>query len=232
MISNVPKVPSYRTKLIQAISLLEKLGIIDFNGHFSTRLSDGKILINTGASVRCNLTDSDFVIVNMQGEISDGDPAPPAELPLHLAVYQSRPDVASVVHCHPKWSTLLSSTGQQYQVTMPQGAILGDVPIFDSPMSVNNDKIASAVAKKLGDGKAALLKAHGSVVTGNDILEATVLAIYLELNAERQVQGRLLGEPYIFSDEEAESLKKGLTKRGLFEKCWNFYIAKFNLKSA
>ncbi len=229
MISNDPNVESYRTELIQAISLLEKLGIIDFNGHFSTRLSDGNILINTGASVRCNLTDSDFVIVDKQGKISEGDPKPPAELPLHLAIYDSRPDVTSVVHCHPKWSTLLSSTGHQYQVTMPQGALLGDVPIFDSPMSVNNTNIAAAVAKKLGHGKAALLKAHGSVVTGNDILEATVLAIYLELNAERQTQGQLLGAPYIFNHEEAEYLRKGLYKRGLFEKCWNFYIAKFNL---
>jgi L-fuculose-phosphate aldolase len=192
-------------------------------------LNDGHILINTGASVRCNLTDDDFVIVDKQGNISEDDPKPPAELPLHLAVYDARPDVSSIVHCHPKWSTLLSSTGYGYEVTMPQGALLGDVPVFDSPMSVNNEKIASAVAKKLGTGKAALLKAHGSMVTGNDILEATVLAIYLELNAERQVQGKLLGTPYVFNDEEADSLRKGLYKRGLFEKCWNFYIAKYNL---
>jgi L-fuculose-phosphate aldolase len=229
MTSNDPRTDTYRSELIQAISLLEKLGIIDFNGHFSTRLSDENILINTGASVRCNLSDNDFVIVDKSGNIAEGDPKPPAELPLHLAVYDSRPDVSSVVHCHPKWSTLLSSTGNLYQVTMPQGALLGDVPVFDSPMSVNNEKIASAVAKKLGTGKAVLLKAHGSVLTGNDILEATVLAIYLELNAERQVQGQLLGTPYVFNNEEAESLRKGLYKRGLFEKCWNFYIEKFNL---
>jgi L-fuculose-phosphate aldolase len=228
MTSNDPRTDTYRSELIQAISLLEKLGIIDFNGHFSTRLSDENILINTGASVRCNLSDNDFVIVDKSGNIAEGDPKPPAELPLHLAVYDSRPDVSSVVHCHPKWSTL-SSTGNLYQVTMPQGALLGDVPVFDSPMSVNNEKIASAVAKKLGTGKAVLLKAHGSVLTGNDILEATVLAIYLELNAERQVQGQLLGTPYVFNNEEAESLRKGLYKRGLFEKCWNFYIEKFNL---
>lgn len=229
MISKDPKVNTYRSELIQAISLLEKLGIIDFNGHFSTRLSDGNILINTGASVRCNLTNADFVIVDKYGDISEGDPKPPAELPLHLAIYESRTDVDSIVHCHPRWSTLLSSSGQNYQVTMPQGALLGNVPLFDSPMSVNNSKIAAAVAKKLGNEKAALLKAHGSVVTGIDILEATVMAIYLELNAERQAQGQLLGNPYVFNDEEAASLSKGLYKRGLFEKCWNFYVSKFSL---
>jgi L-fuculose-phosphate aldolase len=113
---------------------------------------------------------------------------------------------------------------------MPQGALLGDVPTFPSPMSVNNSHIAGAVVKKLGIGRAALLKSHGSVVVGIDVLETTVFAIYLELNTERQVRGKLLGEPYVFSNEEVQSLQKGLEKRGLYEKCWNYYLAKYDLE--
>ena len=41
-----------RLELTQGITILERLGIIDFNGHFSVRLADGNILINTGSSVR------------------------------------------------------------------------------------------------------------------------------------------------------------------------------------
>jgi L-fuculose-phosphate aldolase len=229
MKSQDPKEQEYRQQLIQAISLLERLGIIDFNGHFSSRLSDGNILINTGASVRSDINTEDFVVVGTDGKVTEGDPKPPAELPLHLAIYDSRPDISAIVHGHPKWSTLLTSTGYEYKVTMPQGALLGKVPSFDSPMSVNNPHIASAIAKKLGDGRAALLKAHGCVAVGRDVLETTVFAIYLELNIERQLRASMLGEPYIFSDEEIASLQKGLEQRGLFEKCWNYYIAKFKL---
>lgn len=218
-----------RADLVRAISILERLGIIDFNGHFSVRLPDGNILINTGSSVRCALTTDDFVVVNADGVAAEGAPAAPAELPLHLALYQTRPDIHAVVHCHPEWSTLLSSTGHEYEVVMPQGALLGKVPVFPSPMSVNNAHIASAIANKLGDGRAALLRAHGSVVVGTDILETTVMAIYLELNAERQVRAGMLGNPYIFSPEESTSLRNNLNKRGLFEKCWNYYIAKLGL---
>lgn len=218
-----------RQQLTRAISILERLGIIDFNGHFSTRLDDGNILINTGASVRSAITPEDFVVVGPDGGFAEGAPRPPAELPLHLAVYAARPDVFSVVHGHPKWSTLLSSAGQEYRVTMAQGALLGEVPTFPSPMSVNNSRIAGAVAKKLGSGRAALLRAHGSVVAGRDVLEAAVLAIYLELNAERQFNATLIGGPYVFSEEEVASLQQGLEKRGLFEKCWNYYLAKYNL---
>lgn len=74
-----------------------------------------------------------------------------------------------------------------------------------------------------------MLKAHGSILVAQDVLEATVMAIYLELNAERQVLAAPLGGSYIFSPEEVEGSRKGLSKRGLFEKCWNYYIAKFEL---
>lgn len=174
----------------------------------------------------------DFVIVGPNGEISEKTPRPPAELPLHVAIYRARPDVQAVVHGHPQWSTLLSSAGRAYQVTMAQGALLGEIPMFSSPLSMNNSEIGNALAELLGDGRAALLRAHGSVVVGKDVLEATVLAIYLELNAERQVRAAALGEPYVFSDDEIRAFQKGLEKRGLFEKCWNYYLAKFGLTAA
>ena len=218
-----------RQQLTQGISILERLGIIDFNGHFSVRLDDGNILINTGSSVRSAIGPEDFVIVGANGETFEESPRPPAELPLHVAIYRARTDVQSVVHGHPQWSTLLSSTGRPYEVTMAQGALLGEVPMFSSPLSMNNSEIGNALAEMLGNGRAALLRGHGSVVVGQDVLEATVLAIYLELNAERQVRAATLGKPYVFSDDEIRAFQEGLEKRGLFEKCWNYYLAKFDL---
>lgn len=219
----------YRIDLTHGISILERLGIIDFNGHFSVRLDDGRILINTGSSVRSAITPQDFVVVGSGGEVDEHAELPPKELPLHVAIYQSRSDVAAVVHGHPKWSTLLTSAGLDYRVTMAQGALLGNIPQYASPRSVNNATTAGEVATVLGGGRAVLLKAHGSVVAAADVMEATVMAIYLELNAERQVNAALIGKPYEFSQEEIQACQAGLMKRGLFEKCWNFYLAKFGV---
>ncbi len=221
----------FRQELTEGISILERLEIIDFNGHFSVRLEDGCILINTGNSVRSAIGPADFVVVGPNGEIPEDSPRPPAELPLHVSAYRARPDIRAVVHGHPKWSTLLSSAGRDYQVTMPQGALLGAVPVFPSPMSVNNPRIGDAVAQSLAGGRAALLRAHGSVVVARDVLEAAVLAIYLELNAERQVRTAMIGEGYVFSAEQVHSFQQGLEKRSLFEKCWSYYRAKFGLSA-
>jgi L-fuculose-phosphate aldolase len=168
-------------------------------------------------------------VVGPNGEADENAPAPPKELALHVGIYGSRPDVRSVAHGHPKWSNLLSSAGMEYQVTFAQGALLGKVPRFESPRSINNPTIAEELATVLGDGRAALMKSHGIVVAAENVLQTTVLAIYLEMNAERQVRASALGEPYIFTPEEAEACRKGLWKQGLFEKCWNYYLAKFGL---
>lgn len=133
------------------------------------------------------------------------------------------------MHGHPRWSTLLSATGTPYRVVFAQGALLGEVPVFESPRSVNNEHTAADVAALLGNAPAAMLQSHGSVVVGRDVLEATVLAIYMEQNAERQVAATALGGARVFSGEEAEACRKGLNKRGLFEKCWNYYLEKFEI---
>ncbi|AMB85088.1 aldolase [Pseudomonas agarici] len=221
--------PELRRQLANGIRILERLGIIDFNGHFSARLSDGRILINSGDSVRSAISESDFTIVGPNGEFLAGQARPPAELPLHVSIYQARPDVQVIAHGHPKWSTLLTSAGHPYRVVLAQGALVGDVPIFPSPVSVNKPAVGDAVARALGNAEAVLLKAHGSVLVAKDVLEATVMAIYMELNAERQVLAMPLGGGYIFSAQEADACRAGLAKRGLYEKCWNYHMEKFAL---
>ena len=221
-----------RSELASGISVLERLGILDFNGHMSVRLDDRHLLINSGGSVRSAITASDFVVVTMDGGFDDAAAPPPKELPLHLAVYAARPDVHCVLHGHPNWSTLLSCAGHGYKVTVAQGALLGDVAQFPSPRSINNDVSANEMAAVLGDGRAAMLKAHGSVVVGGDVVETAVLAIYMELNAKRQVRLAAMGADYEFTAEEAAACRKGLNKRGLFEKCWQYYLAKFGLADA
>lgn len=218
-----------RRDLVCGLSILERLGIVDFNGHISARLNDSSLLINSGSSVRSAIREDDFVVVDADGQCDETAARPPAELPLHLAIYKARPDVGAVVHGHPKWSTLLSASGTRYSVVFAQGALLGDVPVFDSPRSVNNEGTAAEVAALLGNAPAAMLQSHGSVVVGSDVVEATVLAIYMEQNAERQVSAAALGGARAFSSDEAAACRKGLTKRGLFEKCWNYYVAKFGI---
>src|SRR5688500_70466 len=166
--------------------MLERAAIIDHNGHCSARRDGTSFHINSGASVRGALTAADVVTVDLDGNLVEGTAKPPLEFHIHSEVYRARPDVNAVMHTHPQWSTFLTMTGVKYKAVYAQGVLLGDIPLMDSPLSVNTKPMGENLAATLGRGPAALLKAHGAVTVGADIVEAFVLAAYLEENAYRQ----------------------------------------------
>ena len=214
-----------RDDLLTALRILEANGIIDLNGHASIRQGAGA-LINSGRSVRSRLADADLVPVDAEGQGQSAADAPPMEVHLHAAIYRLRPDVGAVVHGHPTWSTLLSSTSTPYTTVYPQGALVGSPAVYASPRSINTPEIGGKVAELLGNGCAMLMRAHGMVIAAADIRSATVLALYLEENARRQCLAAPLGRPYHFSPEEVEACRKGPNKPTLFAKAWNYYAAK------
>ena len=212
-----------KAMLVDAIRMLAAAEIVDHSGHGSARRGPDSFYINSGASVRGTLTVADVVAVNFDGELVDGSARPPLEYHIHAEIYRARPDVMAVMHTHPKWSTLLTMTGVPYQPVFGQGALLGAVPVMDSPLSVNTRLMGERLAATLGRGPAALLKSHGCVIAGADLLECFALAVYLEENACRQYMALQIGQPYVFSDEEQEACRRNLRSPALFRKAWDHY---------
>jgi ribulose-5-phosphate 4-epimerase/fuculose-1-phosphate aldolase len=212
--------------LVDAIRMLERAQIIDHNGHCSARRDERSFYINSGASVRGALTSADIVAVDLDGRLVEGIAKPPLEFHIHSEIYRARPDVNAVMHTHPRWSTFLTMVGARYKPVYAQGVLLGDIPLLDSPLSVNTKAMGERLAATLGSGPAVLLKAHGVVVAGADILEAFALAAYVEENAYRQYMAMQIGEPYVFSAAEQQACREKLWSRPLFQKTWDHYYSK------
>lgn len=215
-----------KQQLVDAIRMLERAAIIDHNGHCSARRDANTFYINSGASVRGALTVDDIVTVDLDGNLVEGTARPPLEFHIHSEVYRARPDVNVVMHTHPQWSTFLTMTGVPYKPVYAQGVLLGDIPLMDSPLSVNTKPMGEKLAATLGRGPAALLKAHGVVVVGADIVECFALAAYVEENAYRQYMAMQIGEPYVFSEAEQKACLEKLWSPGLFKKTWDHYYSK------
>ncbi len=215
-----------KQQLVDAVRMLEHAGIIDQNGHCSIRRDAGSFLINSGASVRGALTTDEVVAVDLEGNLVEGAQKPPLEFHIHSEIFRARPDVGAIAHTHPKWSTFLSMTGQEFRVVYAQGALLGDIPRMDSPLSVNTKARGEELARILGAGPAVLLKAHGATIVGGDMVECFALATYLEENAYRQYMAMQIGEAYVFSEEEQRVSRKNLAAPHLLRKTWDHFYSK------
>ena len=189
-----------RQQLVDAIRMLASADIVDHSGHGSARRDGGSFYINSAASARGALTTDDIVTVDLDGNLVEGSARPPFEFHIHSEIYRIRPDVQAVVHTHPRWSTFLTMVGAPYRAVYAQGALLGDIPLLDSPLSVNTRPMGERVAATLGGGPAVLLKSHGAVVVGSDVVECFAL-----------------------SEAEQQAFRERLWTPNLFRKTWDHY---------
>jgi len=215
-----------KQQLVDCIRMLEQSDIIDYNGHASIRVADNRLLINIGSCQRSQLKVGDICTIDMEGNVIEGSGRPPLEFHLHAGIYRARADVKAVVHAHPKWSTFLTMVGESYQPVYAQGSLVYPMPVLDSPNSINNRAMADRLAATLGDRPAAMMKSHGAVTVGRDIVEAFVLANYLEENAYRQYMALQIGKPYAFSEQELALCREKLWTPSLFKRTWDHFRAK------
>lgn len=215
--------------LVDALLMLERAGIIDFNGHFSCRVPGTELLlINSGKSVRSALTVADIVTIDLDGKLVDGDAVPPMEFHIHAQIYRSRPDVNAVAHTHPLWSTLFSMAGLPVLPVIMQAAVLGPVRLFEKTASINTRPLAEELAGVLGQDRVVMLKSHGAVIAAEGIVEAFVLAVYLEETAQRQHLAMQLGSPSVLSPEQIALINANLWKPHLLRKVWDYHHAKLH----
>ena len=215
--------------LADALRMLEQAEVIDFNGHMSCRVPGTQhLLINSGKSVRSALTAGDIIEIDMDGRPVGTDVVPPMEFHIHTEIYRRRSDVNAVAHTHPVWSTLFSLTGEKVEPVTMQAAVMGRIQLFPKTASINRKALGEELAAVLGPHRVAMLKSHGAVVAGADIVEAFVLAIYLEETARRQYLARALGTPHALTAEEVETIGANLRKPNLFRKVWDYHHAKLH----
>ncbi|HUZ91419.1 MAG TPA: class II aldolase/adducin family protein [Methylocella sp.] len=209
-------------QLAKAWRFFYNRGFVDGFGHISARLNDAERMLISRHNLGKQASPVDFVVVDLEGR-QIGTAAPlPGELPIHLEIYKLRPDVASIAHFHCLYATSFSMTKQALKPTYFLASIFREgIPVHLDSRLINNQERGKALAATLGAHRAALLKAHGVVVTGRDVQEMVAAAFILEDNARRTWVSATLGKVEALTDEvmaevEAEILKS----RGPFQRIW------------
>lgn len=150
----------------------------------------------------------DYVGVSLRdGAVVFGSHKPTCEIWMHIACYQTRPDITAVVHTHPPYATGLASSGAELRPMFPDFvAILGRVPTLPY-IAPAGKELADAVAKVIAKHDAALLGNHGVIAVGANLREAFYRNELLEEAAKTLVAARVLGEPRFFTDEEIDAIE-------------------------
>ena len=211
-----------REKLDTAWRFFYARGFVDGFGHISARTRDPERFLVTPHDLGRRSRPEDFVIVDLDGNQIGSDVHLPGELPIHLEVYKARPDVGSVAHFHCLYPTSFSMSDVPLKPTYFMASIFRDgLPIHPDSRLVLDGERGAALAKTLGPHRAALMKAHGIVVTGETVEEMTAVAYILEENAHRTWVTATMGAVEYLSDEAMAEIEAELLKtKAPFKRIW------------
>jgi L-ribulose-5-phosphate 4-epimerase len=153
-----------------------------------------------------------MVIVDLEGNLIDGDLKASSDTASHLYIYRHRPDVNGVVHTHSPYATAFAAVGQPIPVYLTAIAdeFGGPIPCGGFAL-IGGEDIGRVVVESIGSSVAVLLKKHG-VFTIGPTAEAAVKAAVMVEDVARTVWYALqIGQPEEISPEDVAKLHRRYT---------------------
>jgi len=222
--------------LVAGNRILAGLDVLDGFGHVSVRHPDSATFFLLSRSLAPELvTRDDIITFDLESKAQDGDTRTPyLERFIHGEIYARRPDVQSIVHSHAATVVPFAASSVRLRPIYHMSGFLGaGAPVFEirekfgmTDMLIRNQEQGAALAEKLGDRSAVLMRGHGYCTVGSSIPEAVFRAYYAQVNAELQHRAITLGGDVTYlEDEEARLYDE--TNRGVLGRPWGLWKAKF-----
>lgn len=124
-------------------------------------------------------------IVNINGEIIEGDLLPSVDTESHLYVYKRRPDVLGIVHTHSPFATSFAVLGETIPICLTSLAMeFGSRIPISNFVEIGSEEIGKEIVEKIGNCNAILMRNHGVFTIGSTVYDALKAAIMLEEAAQ------------------------------------------------
>ena len=225
------KSAALRAQVAACTRIMNAEGLIDYSGHVSARLPDGSgLIIQSFDDSRAALSPDDLLECDFDGNVILGPPgkAPPREVFIHTEIMKARPDVGAVGHFHPETATMFTLVeGRPLVPVKNHAARWSDgIPVHPDPAHVNSVESGNALARTLGHCHAALIRAHGVVVTAETVPALLIDSVHFEENAQTLFRAAALGEVKGLSQEEMDGFEKRFNRRAHIGKLWKYYTGR------
>lgn len=177
------------------------------DGNISYRISDNEVVCTPTGISKGFMKPDDLCMVDMDGKQTGGRLKATSEIKLHLAIMKERPELKSVVHCHPPHATAFGIAREPIpQCVLPEVEIfLGDVPVakYDIPGSQD---FANTILPFVKKSNVIILANHGTVSYGETVEKAYWATEILDAYCRMLILARSLGKVNYFTESEAQGL--------------------------
>ncbi len=154
-----------------------------------------------------DLHSKDIVILDLDGNIVEGDLQPSSDTASHLYIYRHRADIGGIVHTHSTYATAFAAVGRSIPVVLTAIAdeFGGPIPCGGFAL-IGDEAIGEVVVENLGNSPAVLLKNHGVFTVGKNAEAAVKAAVMAEDNARTVWLALQIGHPDEIPPEDVAKL--------------------------
>jgi len=224
--------------LVWANRILAVEEIFDYAGHVSVRNPENPNTFFIARSLAPeSVTRADILEVDLEGNVVTKTAMRPyAERIIHARMLAARPDMNAVIHSHPLPLIMFSVSDVPLRPVAhsagsinPEGVPVYDEYDFKSPgstgMLVTTKEEGDRLARKLGKGKAVLMRGHGFAAVGRSIPDMVLTSIGLRNSALIQLGAIQLGGKIKYMTPEESGTQRVSAGADLaMERSWNAYV--------
>lgn len=198
---------SLRQEVCRGNCMLPDTGLVTWtSGNVSGRDPEtGHVVIKPSGVPYEEMSPADLVVVDLEGNVIEGELQPSVDTATHLAVYRQREDVQGMVHTHSPYATAFAAVGKPIPVYLTAMAdeFGGTIPV-GAYAKIGGEEIGREILRSIGDSRALLLKNHGVFTIGPSVMDAVKAAVMTEDVARTVYYALQLGQPQEIPPEEVE----------------------------
>lgn len=177
------------------------------DGNISVRLGNDQYLVTPSGVSKGFMQPDDLVIANGAGEKVSGTGKVSSEFFTHLAAYEERPDIQSVVHAHPPTAIGFTLAGHSLaELLLPEVVFaVGRIPTTEYATPGSKEG-AIVIRDLIRECDALLLDRHGAITVGDDVMDAYFKMEKIEHAAGSILTAELLGTVRELTPEQMRKL--------------------------
>ena len=158
--------------------LAQHMYVTGFGGNCAWKMDDDVLMITPTQMNKGAIQPKDVCFITMNGEKLAGERKPTGETPMYVNFFRERPDIQSVVHCHPPYTNAFAITKGENWLMRPLFpetiTEVGPVPVvpYGEPLT---QQLADAFTPLLPKYNAFLMENHGLVIMSRLDIEWTMM---------------------------------------------------------
>jgi L-fuculose-phosphate aldolase len=160
--------------------LASNMYVTGYGGNLAWKLEDDLLLITPTQMNKGSITPDDVVFINHKGRTIEGKRRSTGETPMYLKFFNDRPDIVSVIHCHPPAVCGMAiSTGKNWLMRplFPETTTeIGPVPVVPYGEPLTED-LARNFTPYLQKYNSFIMENHGLVTMSRGDIEWTLLNV-------------------------------------------------------